>query len=75
MTETKLMAFDKYLYIEECVAFKEFLEKGVKRLDDMDLITIHTFLARSEHTLDMQHRFLRQVEDELLFRLNQKRGR
>lgn len=66
------MSFDSALYEAEQEAFTEFMEKGVKGLDDVGLITVHALLARCEYVLDKQHRLVDIVEDELLRRMNKK---
>ncbi|MFQ5920637.1 MAG: hypothetical protein ACE5JV_01305 [Nitrososphaerales archaeon] len=66
-------SFDSYLYVEERVVYNEFLMKGAKALDDTDLITVHGFLARCEGAIDRQRQFINIVEEELLFRLSQRK--
>ncbi len=66
------VSFDISLYEEEEEAYSEFLEKGVKKLDDIELVTIHALLARCEYILDRNRKFIEMVEDELLTRLSKK---
>ena len=66
------MSFDKSLYEEEEEAYSEFLEKGARKLGDIELITVHALLARCEFTLDKKRKFVEIVEDELLERLSKK---
>lgn len=58
------------LYAIEQMAYDEFLKKGVKGLDDTDLIVVHALLARCENILDRERKFIRLVEHELLIRLS-----
>lgn len=64
------MSFDSSLYEEEGEAYSEFLEKGAKKLDDIELITVHALLARCEQTLDKERKFIAIVEDEIFARMN-----
>lgn len=61
---------DSILYVLEQMAYDEFLKKGVKGLDDTDLIVVHALLARCENILDRERKFIRLVEHELLIRLS-----
>lgn len=72
-TNSKLMEFNKVLCFLEQETYTVFIRKGVKGLDDIDLITVHGLLTRCEHTLDKQRKFIDLVEDELLLRMNKKR--
>ena len=63
---------EKILYVLEQMAYNDFLKKGTKALDDIDLIVVHALLARCEHAMDRQHNLIRQVEHELLFRLTRR---
>jgi len=66
------ISFDSSLYEEEQEAYSQFIENGVKGLDDIDLITVHGLLARCGNILDKQHNLLDIVEDELYGRLSEK---
>ncbi len=68
----KHVQFDVALYEEEQVAFSEFLEKGVRVLGDIDLITVHGFLTRCEHVFDKDRKFIDIIEKELLKRMSKK---
>jgi len=70
--DSKLMLFDRVLCFLERETYIVFLRKGVKGLDDVDLITIHALLARCEHTLDKQRKFIDLVEHELLKRMTKR---
>ena len=64
---------DETLYVLEHAAYTEFLKKGVERIDDIDLIVLHAFLARCEPAMDKDRRLIRELEYELFFRLKQRR--
>ena len=64
---------DEILYVLERATYAEFLEKGVERIDDIDLIVLHAFLARCEPAIDQDRRLIREVEYELFYRLKQRR--
>lgn len=68
----KHVPFDVALYEEEQIAFSQFLEKGVRALSDIDLITVHGFLARCEHAFDKGRKFIDIIEKELLKRMSKK---
>ena len=63
---------DMALYVLERATYIEFLKKGVKGLDSLDLIVLHGILARCEPTLDKDSKMIREVEHELFFRLTQR---
>ena len=58
------------LYAMEQMAYNDFLKKGVKGLDDNDLIAVHALLARCEFIFDRERKFIRLIEHELLMRLS-----
>ncbi len=65
---------DKILYILEQMTYVEFLKKGVKGLNDTELVVLHALLARCEYTMDKQRKYIRLVEHELLLRLSEDEG-
>jgi len=65
---------DKILYILEQMTYVEFLKKGVKGLNDTELVVLHALLARCEYIMDRQRKYIRLVEHELLLRLSEDEG-
>ncbi len=64
---------DMALYVLERATYIEFLKKGVKGLDNLDLIVLHAILARCGNALDKDDKLIREVEHELFSRLTQQR--
>jgi hypothetical protein len=60
------------LYVLERATYIEFLKKGVKKLDNLDLVVLHAILARCGSALDKDGKLIREVEHELFFRLNKQ---
>lgn len=63
---------DMALYVLERATYIEFLKKGVKGLDNLDLIVLHAILARCGNALDKEGKLIRHVEHELLLRLAER---
>jgi len=64
---------DMALYVLERATYIEFLKKGVRGLDNLDLIVLHAILARCGPALDKDSKLIREVEHELFLRLTQQR--
>ncbi len=66
---------DQILYVLERMVYDQFLKKGVKGLNNTELVVIHAVLARCECILDKECKFIRIVEHELLLRLRKESTR